>query len=373
MSDTVQTSEVVTESQQAFVDDYFNDENFELVNDDGSPIGSEPQPKNAEEAKTETQNKKPDQQAQQPAQKEAAKPIQQPQAKPDDQQPQAQQKRLEIEAGLYDETGNLKDDAFDFLGIGKEGWEYTPPTDPKLEGQQQEQKQPEWKQYMEEEKVYKTNLQENYLSIPRRIQELKSQGYDTESALQYAVGEAQQILSEHFAQREAESRERIFQKQQEEFSKVTETERLRSTATANQMELANKVGGIEKFHQIMFSPEVGGPVINWLFDQFNPDKSTMPREQIAKEISQWWTRFSSNKQNLNFAFNMSMAQLQKRMYPDIVKRVRSNAQAQQKHNTEGYAKAPGRLTAHRASPPKAEQGSDDLDKYLSTDFNLDEV
>lgn len=364
MAETVQTSEVVTESQQAFVDDYFNDGNFELVNDDGSPIVSEQQPKNAEEAKTETQNKKPDQQAQQPAQPAATE-------KPAEQQTAAQ-KRLEIEAGLYDETGNLKDDAFDFLGIGKEGWEYTPPTDPKLEGQQQ-QNVPEWKQYMEEEKVYKTNLQENYLSIPRRIQELKAQGYDTDTALQYAVGEAQQILSEHFAQREAESRERLFQKQQEEFAKVTETERLRSTATANQMELANKVGGIEKFHQIMFSPEIGGPVINWLFDQLNPDKATIPREQIAKEISQWWTRFSSNKQNLNFAFNMSMAQLQKRMYPDIVKRVRANAQAQQKHNTEGAAKAPGRLQAHRAAPPKAEQGSDDLDKYLSTDFNLDEV
>jgi hypothetical protein len=375
----VAQADIISENQQAYIDDYFDDKNFELVDDSGKPIDAATPPQasapktNAEAAKTNQQpQKQPNQTAPQPnptATEAQQKPV--PPAVP------GQPQKLDIEAGFYDENGQLKDEAFDFFGIGKDGWNYEPQIDPELAKKNQEGAQqpeiPEWQKQVEERKVYRESLSNNYFAVTNRIEELVKAGYDPLQAIQYAKQEAQQSLQDHFSQREYEDQFNERKRFQEELARTSENQKIETLSMSNQSELANKVGGIEKYQQLMFSKEIGGPILNWLFDQLNPDKARLPKDQVAKEIGQWWAKFSSNKQNLNAVYEMAMSKLQKRIFPEMVKRTRSHAQAQVKQNAEGKMPAPGRLTAHKAAPAQSGDGLDDLDRYLNPSFQVDQV
>ncbi|CAK0764476.1 hypothetical protein CCP3SC15_300029 [Gammaproteobacteria bacterium] len=375
MPETVQQADVMTDvSQSAYVEDFFNDANYELVDDKGNPLSLD-EGKNAEAAKTETNQKKEPQPAQQAKPAEGQKP---PEANAQEQQKPAETKaeetkRLEIEKGFYDEQGNLKDDVFDFFGVGGDGFKYEPKIEPQAQMQQPkpgEQDVPEWKRQMDQERTYRDTIRQNLFGPIARIKEYISQGYTAEQAAQQVEAEYGGILNDHFSQRDYEQRYAEKEAQAKEIARTTEMAKLEPISSSNQAEIAAKMGGIEKYQQLMFSPEVGGPVLRWLFDQMNPDKAKMPPEKLGSELNSWWTRFSADKNNLNFAVKMALSNLQQRMFPDMVKRIRANAQAQTAQHKEGAIGAPGRMPANTASLSPDDQ-PDEVDKYLSG--HIDEI
>lgn len=354
-------------SQQDFVNDFFDESSYELVNDDGSTISET----NAQTAKT-PQNQNQNQSSNESlAQKQEQQPVQVDQQQTQ-QQPGEDYKKNPLVASFYGEDGSLKDDVLDFFSIGKEqGFSYQRPV---VENKQQDPEsapddRPEWQRRWEEDRAYEQKIRTNLLTPVNRIEELLKEGYDPAQVIAHVKADYESKVQEHLREREYRARYESQNTQAEERAKQAEMAELKPKSTANIGLIANEVGGFEKFQQLMFSPEIGGPIMNFLFDLQNPDKVDLPQDKLEAAIGEWWMRFSSNMNNLRLASNMARAVLQQQMWPQIVERIRSGAINQQQQNNRATMPRSTGLTAAPATAKS--EPVDDLQRYLNGP--LDEV
>ena len=333
MAEQVMESDVFEDSQSSMEEDFFSDSNVEFVTDDGAPIVP-----NAPEAKIEPQ------QTEQPAEVPA----------------QGVPARSGLEADFFSPDGTLKDDALDFFSIGKNQpaqYQRAPVTAPVQPVEQDDT--PQWKKDLDEQRSYEQTVKQNLMGPMSEIRQLVQQGYTAEQALYATEQKWNGTLAEHFEEKRYERETQRAEREAESRKSEMEAQQLQPKADANFAQIASELGGNDKAQMLLFSPELGGPIINFLYDLANPDKVGLPVD--SNDLRQFWVKVAANDTHLRQVTAMAKSALQQKMWPDIVKRIRGGALAQAGQNAQARGGVPSSIARNEASPSA---GMDALDQYL---------
>jgi hypothetical protein len=347
----------------SMVNDFFG--NYELIDQDsGEPISREP--------------KEPVQEPQQP-QTNAT------QAKTPEQQQVAPQQSFD--QSFYDENNGQKvfnaAKAFDF--VRNQSPVQTSDTlqsvfSPTQQSAQQQQAQvtpPDtrapWEIELEEENKLRETYVKQHTSYKSFLQQAISQGYNGEDAFRVADQMAQEQADMEFRRASYEKRYKMQEEAKARDAEAKRNAEIEPMSRVNIAKVSSEFGGHDKFNAFLFGvPDASGKLVNgygmqtigMLFDLAHEGQN-IPKEQLADKYKSWWTKFSSNENNLRFVVNQAKANLQLALHPQMVDKIHSVANKnQQQVNVAGHG---------RMSPVSKNNGgqqmSSTMQEYLRPQFD----
>lgn len=230
-----------------------------------------------------------------------------------------------------------------------------------------------WEIELEEENKLRESFVKQRTSYKTFLQNAINQGYQGEQAF---------IMADQMAQQEADtefrraSYERRYKMQEE--AKVREAEAKKNAeiepmSRVNIAKVSSEFGGVDNFNAFLFGvPDASGKLVNgyglqtigMLFDLAHEGQN-IPKEQLADKYKSWWTKFSSNENNLRYVVNQAKANLQLALHPQMVDKIHSvSAVNQQQAKVAGHG---------RMSPVSRNEGgqkmSSALESYLRPQFD----
>jgi len=340
--------------QDQFTNDFFGADNNKevLVDDDGNPL------KTAKPEKTETKNN------------ESA-------TKTDSVKPDKQEKKNNTPTG-FEQRFFTKDEktgesafepqsAMDFFMPKKDSklsFSYSPRKfeAPVIDPNAKKDDTLPWEKELEEERSYRDGLKSNLLQFKSKYTEYRNAGYDEATSAAAAERDLSQFMEEHLKEREYAQ---TAKKREEEYNNIQEIRKyaeFEQKSHTNEAVFANELGGRDKYEQLMFDKDLGGVIVQKLFDMQNPEVKAKSVEELQTEMSKWWTKFSADMSNLQFVHDFAQARLQKKIWPKLVDHIRVVKERQLTSAKEGATKADNGLKA-ALHGGKAEK--DSFDDYMN--------
>lgn len=358
------------ENQGSVVDDFFSDAGGLIDQDSGSvlPDASSQQQNNNQLPNNNGQDPKT-QQGNQPA--PSAQPQQPAQpAQPFDQQfyqTDAKGNKVFDANKALDFVMPQNSNSFQYQGTAKPLSAQPQPQQP---AQPQQPEKPIWQVELEEEKSLRETTRKERLVYREYLAEALQAGYTGDAAITYADRKADEAAEEDFQKRLYESR---FKRSEESAKKAQEEADLKQIEPKSQINLAkvyNELGGQDRFNTLIFGvPSADGKslsggygldVINMIFDmQHQGTKLPSDPAQLTAEYSRWYTKFTSNENNLRFVVDVAKARLQAAMFPQIVNHIRSVSDTGNRQMLQANQGTPSGINT-----PQGKSEPDALDKYL---------
>ena len=217
------------------------------------------------------------------------------------------------------------------------------------------------KRDIEEEKKYRDGVREHLFLFQKRFGEYRAAGHEETASLQATARDIEDYLGGILKEREYETSAQRKEREYKEAQDMKETAQLEQQARSNELVFANTLGGIEQYNSLMFDKNLGGVVMNKLFDLMNPGFKVASQEELQGKMQQWYTRLASDMNNLQYVYEMALARLQMRHWPKIVERVRSAKATGDTKKAQATLKTPDGIVTNSRTPKEP----DALDKYLS--------
>lgn len=211
--------------------------------------------------------------------------------------------------------------------------------------QQQQQKEP-WEIEYEKRTGYQNEQLEKAMSYHKYMEEAAQKGLQGQQILDYAGSKVKEdVLRDVERWSYKTQHERTVAEQKARAEKEAHLEFM-PKSRSNLASAYEKLGGIEKFNDLIYGKKVktvvngkevismngyGVSAINLAYDLQNGGKDipSDPKE-ASDHFQRWWTKFTSNPDNLQFVINSALSQLQLAHMKHLVSSARN---AGQKHAT----------------------------------------
>lgn len=234
----------------------------------------------------------------------------------------------------------------------------------------QEQVQAEAQEVQNEVPV-EDNIRTNLFSGLDYVKQYLDAGYDHASA----IALAEQSLNRDYEaytsdKRMSDMEARIMEQVQgkkQEISYAEEMAQLRPKSTQNLHEVAKASGykSVNELSQALMKPEYGGDVINYLYGRDNPNAKFNSVEERAQSMQDWFTRFTADKQAVQFLEVVARARIQDKLMPEIVKMARSAKVGVDQSNAQGKGMRNTAVSEVARNNP-ANQAPNALDAYMNS-------
>lgn len=237
--------------------------------------------------------------------------------------------------------------------------------------------EPAWKKQLAEERTYRQNLKTNLLTPLQHVRAAIQQGADIERALAYAEQQTLSPLEDIFAERDYQNQLKQREELENQGRTKAEMAELKALSKANEAKYYEKFGGQNAFNQVFFGytdkagkqqPGIASDYVWHLFKISNPEttKEKLTGKQLGEKMESWWTKFTSDADNMAFLYEAARGRmmLHPTMKENLINKIRTTAQAQNKANREG--------TVQRASglnPVSRTTKSENTDATLNAFFN----
>jgi len=224
---------------------------------------------------------------------------------------------------------------------------------------------PEWKRHMEEERTYKNTLREHKLSPLQKVAEMIDSGVDAGEALRTVYSEQEKMLNDHFEEYDYERRLTREEQHRKDMSESTRYEEMTERAKTNISSIVAALPGKDNqekmglFQHIMFSPEIGAPILNREFSKQNPGYEKLPPAEQKKLADKFLVSVQSDKRELNYLWERMTDRITRLKQTEVSKRQRMLGAQQEQQRRQVAQK-------HPAGPIKRQQttGSDPWGNYF---------
>jgi len=228
---------------------------------------------------------------------------------------------------------------------------------------------PAWKQDLEGERKYRTDLKTSYFSALDLYDKAIKANYTPEDARAYAQQESMKVLEEHFSERQYDAEGKRAEANEKRTTSESEMRAVRDQATKNEMAYHEAFGGQQGFHEVFFGykdskgQQQQGLASDYLWQMFkiaNPEHKNggWTAKDLGQKMENWYVNMAADPDSMKFLVEIARGKLMldptmKRM---LIDKVRSTATGQNKANRAGNIR---RGAAGQPTPrtPKAEEGT----------------
>ena len=202
-----------------------------------------------------------------------------------------------------------------------------------VQQQAQADNRPEWEKQYEEEMKAREQIRNQRLAYRNFMQKALDEGYTGDALLERANQLATEDAEKEFLRT---TYERKYKQEQEAKQRQEEQQKLQQIEPQSRVNLAKvsaEFGGAEKLQNFLFGTVgadgklvngFGVDTITMLFDIAHEGKQ-LPSDpaQMQDIYAKWWTKFTSNENNLRYVVDQARAKLQMALYPKIVDHINS--------------------------------------------------
>ena len=208
------------------------------------------------------------------------------------------------------------------------------PAQPAQPQQPADTRQP-WEIQLEEERKLRESVSKPLYSYKSFLNEALEKGYQGDMAIAYADQLVEKQAEEQFRRTQYESQ---YKKQQEDAARQKEQQELATIEPRSRVNIAKvsaELGGPDKLNDLVFgkfSPEgkvlkqgYGLKTVEMLFQIENQGKQlpTNDAKAMGDLYAKWWTKFSSNENNLRYVVDAAKIEIQRALFPQIVNHINS--------------------------------------------------
>ena len=236
--------------------------------------------------------------------------------------------------------------------------------------QQQPEKEP-WEVQYEQRSNYHNEVLTQRTAYRKYMEEAAQAGYQGQDILNYADRKINDDVTKEVerwgfrtAHERAES-EKNTARERQEFLELMPKSR------ANLAEQYEKIGGVDKFNDLIFGRAVQGKngtqslngygvqAVNLAYrlQNVNAEIPSDPKE-AAEHYQKWWTKFTAEKDNLQLVVNMATANLQLAQMKYLMRAARGAGSQNASMQKQARQPAPSQVQKQPASDPNA-RGPDD--------------
>lgn len=213
-----------------------------------------------------------------------------------------------LDSVFSDENGEFDADSFLNFSLPEEEGEQEPEeTEPVPEAEEGDV--PEWKREFEEERKFSESLKEEALGPLIKVAELIDQGKDATAALSEVYAELQKRVDDKISENSYErriAREERHRKESTGAALHTElTERARTNVSGLVAALPGKTNEEKSklFSHLMFSKDIGAPILNREFKKAHPDYEKKPPSEQKKLADRFLTKVQADKSELRYIWD----------------------------------------------------------------------
>lgn len=228
---------------------------------------------------------------------------------------------------------------------------------------------PEWQREMEEISSYEKSLSSHVLDPLQKVAELISGGRDPMQALNEVFAERKRVLDEHMAEykykRDFERRERL----QKATGEAEAMAKMKVNASTNVNAIVSALPGndhkakSELFSHVMFSKEIGAPILNREFLRRNPDAKKLPIAEQEKLADKFLLEVQSDREELSYFWQLCIDRATRLKQKDVAQRNRLLGAAQQKEQRQAAQKNPAGPYNRK---PVVSGGKNEWDSYFGS-------
>lgn len=216
--------------------------------------------------------------------------------------------------------------------------------------QPQTEETPVWKQRLDEAKQYEEETKKVVLGWSQDIRALIQQGYSPEDAILKLEAEYNDLVNGHLtnwkAEREFKLREEDEKSASEKAREAQEAITMQELSKVNQARLISGLPGgsdSEKtalFNEILFSKEIGAPILNYEFNRMYPDSDKMSQEQLDKTAKAFLQKITGDYNALSYYFERALDRAARMNLPTINEKVAAATEAATKANKLASQRSP---------------------------------
>jgi len=296
----------------------------------------------------------PNQEAKKPIEK-TVQPQKEAQAQPPKEGAAIATPDKQVEAKPSILSAFTKDGAFDFKGFSS----FVAPKvenqpalniEPQQQAQPQKEEIPIWKQRIDEAKKYEEDTKKVVLGWSQEIRALVQQGYSPEDAILKLEADYENLVNNHLndwkAEREFKLREEDEKTASERVKEAEEMNRLQELTKVNQARIVASLPGNsdqEKtalFNEVLFSKDIGAPILNYEFKRAYPNSDQMTQEQLDKTAREFLQRITGDYNALSYYFERALDRAARMNIPTINEKVAAATEAATAANKLASQRAP---------------------------------
>ena len=301
-----------------------------------------------------------------------AQPPKDPNTKPGAEQKPEEKPNLLMQA-FTGEDGNFDLDGFAKFAAPAMN-QPAPPINLTQQNQQQQPKdeKPVWQQRLEEEKSYTENIRANTVGWAGAVRQLIAQGATPEQAIAHVEQQIAQNIDNHLNEWKAE-REFKFKKEETEAAAKARQEAEESAAVpvrarTNIAQITAALPGktpeakTQLFNEILFSKEIGSPILDYEFARQHPGVDKMPPDQQKALAEKFINGITSDYKALSYFFDRALDKAARMNLPKLNSKVAAATEAALNANRLASQKRPGGTLGRQA--PKEQPGADPWQAYF---------
>lgn len=316
----------VADEQASMLSDWSGGGEYEVVDEEGNPVGGETQEgENQEEAVQEQADKAPAAPKAQP--EKTAEPPKGFGSRFFEKNDETGEYALNTEAALDFLLPKEKKEIFSHPG--RQFAETKPQTEPAKEP---------WQVAFEEHQTKLSKLQEERTTYRKYLQEGLEKTGDWQQASRYADEKVMSDVEE--ARRKMDYEFRL--KDREELMSHQQVEALKAKAAANEAAIMSRFKDAREYGALMY--EFGAPIINRLYDMMNPKASEpQTKEQWQSGLEKFWRGIMSDRDMGEFVVDLVQAAWMRQNFPMLVGKAVQSNESQIRKNIRGATRKPSGL------------------------------
>ena len=215
-----------------------------------------------------------------------------------------------------------------------------------------------WKIQAEQELQYETSLKENlYLGLEKFKDAFEANDGDANKAYIAAQAHLKGIMETHLKEKSFENREKHYKSTTESENSIRSAAEFKAKSDSNHHVAAGKVGSLKTLNDLIYG--VSGRDVMNMYDIANPGKS-LRGDALKADLTKWYTEFTSKQGQLDYIVEIAQLRTLKKLWPHVVKQMRSNIKAEGINKSESTTGKSGKFTTTVAKPK-----GDPLNDYLN--------
>ena len=226
-----------------------------------------------------------------------------------------------------------------------------------------------WERELEEEQKLRESFLNPKMSWPNHFQKALELGYQGDSAIAYANEQVKNDAEMEFRKASYERRYKAEQEAKQRADEERQAQEIAPKSRINLAKVASEFGGMEKVNALLFGVQqpdgklangYGIETINMLFDMAHEGKQ-LPKDvnELQKVYEKWWTKFTSNENNLRYVVDRAKDNLQRQLFPSIVDHINS---VKNQNGTRANMASQSPVSAINKGNPKGEP--DAFDRWM---------
>lgn len=213
---------------------------------------------------------------------------------------------------------------------------------------------PEWQREMEEIRTYETNFRSNTLDPLQKVWDLIESGVDPQQALKQVYVEREKFVNNHLAEykykRDFEKQEKLHNsaKEAENMAKMKVNSSTNINAIISALPGNDQKAKTELFSHLMFSKDIGAPILNREFKRRYPDVGKLSQAEQNAQADKFLLEIQSDREELAYFWELCLNKAARLKQKDVAQQHRmlgaaqaqETRQAAQKHPAGPYNRKP---------------------------------